>query len=93
MQVAPEDRWSTFPDVRVVPVHATRSQIQAMLDIGRPGLAEIGFATDDPTILVDLSGHEQDGLVEDLANRILWPGADVPAVCLLDTGVNRAHPL
>lgn len=93
MQVAPEDRWSTFPDVRVVPVHATRSQIQAMLDLGRPGLAEIGFATDDPTILVDLSGDEQDGLVEDLANRILWPGADVPAVCLLDTGVNRAHPL
>jgi len=93
VQVAPEDRWSTFPDIRIVPVYATRMQIQAMLDIGRPGLAEIGFATDDPAILVNLSGEEQDGLVEDLAARIQWPGTDVPAVCLLDTGVNRGHPL
>lgn len=93
MQVAPQDRWSTFPDVRIVPVYATQEQVQAMLDIGRPGLAEIGFAADDPAILVDLSGEEQDGLVEDLAGRIQWPGADVPAVCLLDTGVNRSHPL
>ena len=59
MQVAPEDRWSTFPDVRVVPVHATRGQVQAMLDLGQPGLAEIGFATDDPAILVDLSGRNR----------------------------------
>ncbi len=93
MQVAPVDRWSKFPDVQIVPVYATREQIQAMLDIGRPGLAEIGFATDDPAILVDLSGVEQDGLVDDLAGRIQWPGTDVPAVCLLDTGVNRGHSL
>ena len=93
MQVAPQDRWSTFPDVCVVPVHATRSQVQSMLNFGQLGLAEIGFATDDPTILVDLSGHEQDGLVDDLAGRIVWPGTNVPVVCLLDTGVNRAHPL
>ena len=93
MQVAPEDRWSTFPDVRVVPVHATREQVQSMLDLGQPGLAEIGFATDDPAILVDCSGRKQDGLVDELASRIVWPGSDVPAVCLLDTGVNRGHPL
>ncbi|WP_282027053.1 S8 family serine peptidase [Limimaricola cinnabarinus] len=93
MHVAPEDRWSTFPDVRVVPVHATRAQVQTMLDLNQSGLAEIGYATDDPAILIDLTGQEQDGLVEDLAGRIQWPGADVPAICLLDTGVNRAHPL
>lgn len=93
MQVAPQDRWSAFPDIQIVPVYATRMQVQAMLDIGRPGLAEIGFATDNPAILVNLSGEEQDGLAYDLASRIQWPGADVPAVCLLDTGVNRGHPL
>jgi hypothetical protein len=93
MQVASQDRWSTFPDIKVIPVYATVRQVQAMLDIGRPGLAEIGFATDDAAILVNLSGAEQDGLVEDLAGRIQWPGAEVPAVCLLDTGVNRSHPL
>ncbi|SDY88385.1 Subtilase family protein [Citreimonas salinaria] len=93
MQVAPEDRWSTFPDVQVVPVHATRAQIQSLLDLGQPGVAEIGFATDDPAILVYLTGREQECLVENLAERIVWPGEDAPAVCLLDTGVNRAHPL
>lgn len=93
MHVAPEDRWSTFPDVRVIPVHATRVQGQTMLDLNQPGLAEIGYATDDPAILIDLTGQEQDGLVEDLAGHIQWPGPDVPAICLLDTGVNRAHPL
>lgn len=93
MHVPPEDRWSSFPDVCVIPVNATRAQVQTMLDLNQPGLAEIGFATDDPAILVDLTGQEQDGLVEDLAERIQWPGADVPAVCILDTGVNRAHPL
>lgn len=93
MQVAPEDRWSTFPDVKVVPIHATREQMQTMLNLAPLGVAEIGFATDDPAILVNLTGEEQDGLAEDLAGRITWPGAHVPAVCLLDTGVNRAHPL
>ena len=28
-----------------------------------------------------------------LAERTQWPGGDAPAVCLLDTGVNRAHVL
>lgn len=93
MQVAPEDRWSVFPDVVVVPVHATRAQVQSMLDLGQIGLAEIGFATDDPAVLINLDGRDQDDLADNLADRIIWPGADVPAVCLLDTGVNRAHPL
>lgn len=93
MQVAPDDRWSKFPDVIIVPVHATREQVQLIVDIGMPGLAELGRATDDPTILVDLPRRDQDGLVEDLAARVVWPGADAPAVCILDTGVNRAHPL
>ena len=93
LQIAPQDRWSIFPDVQIIPGFGTRLQVQAMLDIGRPGLAEIGYATDDPAILVNLAVDEQIGLAEDLADRIQWPGRDVPAVCLLDTGVNRAHPL
>lgn len=93
MQIAPDDRWSKFPDVVIVPVQATREQIQLILDIGASGLAELGHATDDPAVLVELPRRDQDGLVEDLAGRIIWPGADVPAVCVLDTGVNRAHPL
>ncbi|WP_170573593.1 S8 family peptidase [Ruegeria atlantica] len=93
MTVAPRDRWSHFPDVVVVPVKATYEQIQVLINLGQPGLAELGRATDDPAVLVELSGQDQDALVNDLANRVIWPGADVPAICLLDTGVNRGHPL
>lgn len=92
-QVAPRERWSKFPDVAIVPVHTTRQLIQILLDIGAPGLAELGRATDDPAILVNLHGRDQDLLVEDLAERVFWPDTTAPAVCLLDTGVNRAHPL
>ena len=93
MQVAPEDRWSKFPEVVVVPVHGTREMVEVIPAIGAAVLAELGRATDDPTILVGLSGRDQDSLVEDLAERIVWPGEDVPSVCILDTGVNRAHTL
>ena len=67
-------------------------QLQDMVDIGHTGLAEIGFATDDSAILVELSGEEQDGLFDDLVDCIEWPGLEVLVVCLLDTGVNRTHP-
>ena len=30
---------------------------------------------------------------DDLAERIVWPGEDVPTVCIFDTGVNRGHAL
>lgn len=93
MQVAPEDRWSTFPDVKVVPVHGRREALEAILNLGVLGLAEIGHASDDPAILVDLPRRDQDRLAEDLAERVDWPGSEVPAVCILDTGVTRGHPL
>lgn len=32
-------------------------------------------------------------IVDDLAEQITWLGRDVPAVCLLDTGINLGHPL
>ena len=32
-------------------------------------------------------------LVDELLGRVVPPGADAPAVCLLDTGVAREHPL
>ena len=31
--------------------------------------------------------------IQDALKRIHWPGRNSPAVCLIDSGVNRAHPL
>ncbi len=43
--------------------------------------------------LTDLSTREQQEWVDEALQRILLPSSDAPAVCLLDTGVNRGHPL
>ena len=32
-------------------------------------------------------------MFDDLVDCIEWPGLEVLVVCLLDTGVNRTHPL
>lgn len=42
---------------------------------------------------VEQSAAEQQALVEDLRARVTPPPAAAPAVCVLDTGVNRGHPL
>ena len=36
---------------------------------------------------------EQEEWIDEALTRIQWPGEEAPAVCLLDTGVNRRHPL
>lgn len=91
--VANEDRWARFPEAIVVPVLATRLQIEMMIWSGRGEIGELGVARDNPTVIMDDMRDYQDDLINDLAGRISWPGADVPAVCILDTGANRAHPL
>ena len=40
-----------------------------------------------------LSPSDQSQFIAKLLARIHFPGADAPAVCVLDTGVNRGHPL
>jgi hypothetical protein len=42
---------------------------------------------------IDLKPVDQAAWTNDLHQRIAWPGAEAPAVCLLDTGVVAAHPL
>jgi hypothetical protein len=91
--VANEDRWARFPEAIVVPVLATRLQIEMMIWGGRGEIGELGVARDNPSVIMDDMRDYQDDLINDLAGRITWPGTNVPAVCILDTGANRAHPL
>ncbi|MEM6931997.1 MAG: S8 family peptidase [Pseudomonadota bacterium] len=91
--VAPEDRWVTFPKAVVLPINARRAEIELLLYGGNGGVAEIGLVTDNPSIIMDDFDEFQDDLVADLAERITWPGQDAAAVCVLDCGANRAHPL
>ena len=77
----------------MLPVLADRATIELML-FARLSIVELRRASDSPAFFVDdMSRDEQREVSEQLAERTEWPGADVPAVCLLDTGVNRAHIL
>ena len=82
-----------FPEHAVMPVLADRATIELML-FARLSIVELRRASDSPTYFLDeLDREEQTAAAEELAERTEWPGIEVPAVCLLDTGVNRAHVL
>ncbi|BCX49855.1 peptidase S8 [Haloferula helveola] len=81
-----------FPDHVVVIGHGTRSQLESSLDLLNC-LSEIRKARPCSVGLTDLNGLDQEEWIDEALERIQWPGDDAPAVCLLDTGVNRGHPL
>ena len=82
-----------FHEHVVLPVLADRATIELML-FARLSIVELRRASDSPTVFLhDFDRDEQRDFTENLSERVEWPGMDVPAVCLLDTGVNRAHML
>jgi hypothetical protein len=92
LQVLVSGRELRFPDRRVVLACATVSQLLAienLFDI----IAELRFAKILTGEFLDLPPREQAEYIHEALSRIEPPSANAPAVCHLDTGVNRAHPL
>jgi hypothetical protein len=56
-------------------------------------LAELRKAKEVPTEYLTLTPGERAEYALDAERRVTFAGAGAPAVCLLDTGVNRPHPL
>ncbi len=90
--VAEEHYWLRFPESIVIPIHATRVTIELLL-FASAGISELRRASASPTFFIEADHEEQSQWTENLAERVIWPAGDAPAVCLLDTGVNRAHIL
>ena len=83
-------RHLRFPDRTVVLAYATLNQLRrsaelldSIAEIRRPSSLALEFVDRD-------AEHEK---VKDLSQRLRAPEANAPAVCLLDTGVDYAHPL
>ncbi|HKK30973.1 MAG TPA: S8 family peptidase [Alphaproteobacteria bacterium] len=92
-RTADAEQWLRFPEHIVVPVLATRALIELVL-FTKLTIVELRRGSDTPTFFLDeLDADEQNEVTEEFAERVQWPGADAPAVCLLDTGVNRGHML
>lgn len=92
VRAADMDRRLYFPEIVVIPVLAPRATIELML-FATSAIAELRRADDTPTFFTDIIVGEQREWTGSLAERTIWPGSDAPAVCLLDTGVNRGHAL
>jgi hypothetical protein len=86
------DTFLQFPETIVVPVFGRVSAIELLL-FATGGVAELRRASDNPSVFTQDLKDDAPAFIEELAERITWPGGDASAVCLLDTGVNRAHPL
>lgn len=81
-----------FDDRIVTLVRATSAQLSASIDVLND-LAEVRRAKETATVFADMSPEEQGDWAKELATRTTPSGPDAPVVCVLDTGVTRAHPL
>jgi hypothetical protein len=91
-EVAVGPRRLTFPDRIVRVVWATVEQLNSSVDV-LGDLAELRAARESPGAFARIGTLEQAEWVDDLVGRIVRPVRNAPSVCVLDTGVNRGHPL
>lgn len=81
-----------FVDRIVTSVRGTVDQIGELFEEGDT-LAELRCAKELATDFMTLPPQEQAEWARDLRQRMVPPADESPAVCLLDTGVNRGHVL
>ena len=90
--VADQHYWLHFPETTVLQIRATRVAMELLL-FATAGIAELRRASATPVFFLEAEYDEQIQWTQDLAERVVWPNNEAPAVCLLDTGVNRGHML
>jgi hypothetical protein len=86
------DQRLVLPDHVIFIARTDRSQLETSLDLLNT-LAEIRMPRPCSVGITDLTSTEQHEWIAEALDRIEWPGEDAPAVCIVDTGVNRGHPL
>ena len=83
-----------FPERTVLLVQASLEQMQRSMVILN-NIAELRRAKETAEFFDDMPIEKQRARLDDLLARIRYPSEEenVPYICLLDTGVNRGHPL
>ncbi|MCA9577803.1 MAG: S8 family peptidase [Polyangiales bacterium] len=90
VDVAP--RRLMFDDRIVTLVRGTPAQLASSVDVLND-LAEVRKAKETAAVFADMGPQDQGEWARDLRSRVMPPGVEAPAVCVLDTGVTRGHPL
>lgn len=91
-RIAPGELY--FPERSVLMVYGSVGQMKrSMMTLN--SIAELRRAKETAEFFDDLAPDEQPQWVDELNVRLSLPNndADVPYVCLFDTGVNNGHPL
>ena len=91
-ELAVSERRIGFEDRIVILVRGTSTQLSASLTVLND-LAEVRLAKESSAFFVNLPARDQAEWLDDLTERLSQSTADLPAVCLLDTGITQGHPL
>ncbi len=86
------DKFIRFPEVVVILARGNLNQwinVQSLFS----HLAEFRRAKIVPSEFIDLPPSDQAEFIDDLLKRTVYADQSAPAVTLLDTGINRGHPL
>ena len=81
-----------FDDRIVTIVRATPRRLSSSIDVLND-LAEVRRAKETATFFANMPPEEQGQWAKELLGRTTGPVRDAPAVCVLDTGATRGHPL
>lgn len=81
-----------FPERDVVLLLADEAALGRLVT-NTDAIAELRLAKDTPTLFLEMQPVEQADWVADLERRVTGPSRDAPAVCVLDSGAVRGHPL
>ena len=92
LDVALKAHTISFPERDVVLALANEATMARLVD-NTDAVAELRLAKDTPALFLDMRPVDQADWVGDLTNRVTPAGVLAPAICLLDSGVNRDHPL
>jgi hypothetical protein len=82
----------SFPEREVVLAFGSQASIgRCVVESG--AIAEVRVAKDAPSLFLNLANDEQARWADDISGRLVPPGPDAVAVCILDSGVTREHTL
>lgn len=82
----------TFQECEICLITASQDAL-ALIQTALSPLVGFSFREDAAGFFVNLPPAEQADWVQDVINRIQHAEDNAPAVCILDTGVRRTHPL
>jgi hypothetical protein len=92
LNVALKEHAISFPERDVILALANEESMARLVD-NSDAVAELRIAKDTPTLFLEMRPVEQADWAGNLVDRVNAPDAVAPAICLLDSGATRTHPL